>query len=312
MIQKGVAYKYITSIQSTPTWILSELSINDTQSLPGRTLASIYTNETLLNVLYNDETPSGSTNDYLGHTKGALVYDTKGYWLIHSVPSYPPTNSYSYPQTGTTYGQNFLCISLDLVNIDLVGKQFTFNEPNFYQKVINDSLKPVLPNVVLATSKMFVKTAPYYNIQNITSVNQTSFVSFAKSHQFGLDLYADLVGPELKSNLLVESWLRGTGRLPSDCVNRTYTTQNIQEVNVTGVDFNSLNDHSKWAVTTMMNNSWICVGDINRAVSIIMKNDQGFKVLRVEDNKINWFLKFCVKMFLFFREKFYYYFYIIS
>lgn len=53
-----------------------------------------------------------------------------GLWLVHSVPYYPPlpgnvetpdTEGYSYPSTGHTYGQSFLCISLSASQMDLVG-----------------------------------------------------------------------------------------------------------------------------------------------------------------------------------------------
>jgi deoxyribonuclease-2 len=57
-----------------------------------------------------------------------------GFWLVHSVPYFPPIpgnvtisdtdyhgEGYSYPSTGLTYGQSFLCISLNASQLDLVG-----------------------------------------------------------------------------------------------------------------------------------------------------------------------------------------------
>lgn len=32
-----------------------------------------------------------------------------------------------------------------------------------------------------------------------------------------LELYDDLIAPELKSDLLAETWLNGRGKLPSEC-----------------------------------------------------------------------------------------------
>ncbi|PSN49987.1 hypothetical protein C0J52_08765 [Blattella germanica] len=115
LIKKGLAYAYITSQNVSKGWILSEKSINDSQSMP----------DPLLWIQYNDQPPQGATTSQLGHTKGVLMTnESGGFWLVHSVPHFPPspnsTMLYSYPLTGTHYGQSFLCISLNSSQIDLV------------------------------------------------------------------------------------------------------------------------------------------------------------------------------------------------
>ena len=76
--------------------------------------------------MYNDENPDGSTSMAHGHTKGVVVMSEHGgFWLIHSVPMYPPPTkdgAYSYPESGHTYGQSMLCISLSPSQADNVGK----------------------------------------------------------------------------------------------------------------------------------------------------------------------------------------------
>jgi deoxyribonuclease-2 len=71
----------------------------------------------------------------MGHTKGVVMSEADGgFWLVHSVPYFPPSpgnvtttgtdshsEGYSYPSTGLTYGQSFLCISLSASQLDLVG-----------------------------------------------------------------------------------------------------------------------------------------------------------------------------------------------
>lgn len=71
--------------------------------------------------MYNDEPPSSQVDMVKGHTKGVMASDTKtGFWLVHSVPHFPPeleNGSYNYPATGHRYGQSFLCITMNSVEV---------------------------------------------------------------------------------------------------------------------------------------------------------------------------------------------------
>lgn len=47
----------------------------------------------------------------------------EGFWLIHSVPHFPYSlEHYMYPKTGVHFGQSFMCISLNLKDLNSVGK----------------------------------------------------------------------------------------------------------------------------------------------------------------------------------------------
>ena len=87
--------------------------------------------------MYNDEHPEGNTSFTMGHTKGVIAYaDKTGFWLVHSVPKYPPypeTGQYGYPSTGEKFGQSFLCISIDTSKTaELIANQFLYNHPYVY------------------------------------------------------------------------------------------------------------------------------------------------------------------------------------
>ncbi|KAJ9574029.1 hypothetical protein L9F63_008555 [Diploptera punctata] len=270
LIKQGVAYSYITSHNVSQGWVLSTYSINDSNSMPGRTLQPLYNKtDDLLWIEYNDQPPNASVTLAYGHTKGVvLAHKHGGLWLVHSVPHYPPTTGYSYPHTGTHYGQSFLCISLNASQLDLVGVQLTYNKPKIYNSGVAAGLVDQFPHLVAAIRNTTVKSAPWYNMQPITSQNGTVFYSFAKAAKFNKELYFDWVAPMLETTLLVESWQNGEGKLASSC-NRTYMVENVATLSMktAGVHFKSTLDHSKWAVSDVANKDWVCVGDINRMES---------------------------------------------
>lgn len=91
---KGHMYAYITANAATEFWTVSELTVDDLNSIPGRTVSQAYfdpseTPDRLL-VAYNDEPPNKKQSSNKGHLKGVLVADQRsGFWLVHSVPHYP-------------------------------------------------------------------------------------------------------------------------------------------------------------------------------------------------------------------------------
>lgn len=86
--------------------------------------------------MYNDEPPMGPVTLVKGHTKGVMAgNEQSGFWLVHSVPHFPPdlsSGQYGYPKTGHMYGQSFLCVTLDAANLNRAAEQLLFNEPEIY------------------------------------------------------------------------------------------------------------------------------------------------------------------------------------
>lgn len=74
--------------------------------------------------MYNDQPPNRKSKTKKGHNKGVVLANTEGgFWLVHSVPHFPQIGlNYTYPRTGAVFGQSFLCVSLDLSNLDKVGE----------------------------------------------------------------------------------------------------------------------------------------------------------------------------------------------
>ena len=226
--------------------------------------------------MYNDELPDGRTED-LAHSKGVVGYDsTGGFWLIHSVPRFPPpaSESYSYPRSGTVYGQSMLCISLSLTGINTAGKQFQTNGPSFYDDSMPPHLTSSLPDLYEATDNRDRIHPPTSSIAQLVSRGGVEFTSFAKSKEFKQDLYAMLVAPALSKPLLVETWIRGErvcncSVCESDRTGCEYEVDNIEYVSLgEGYNYKFTQDHSKWAVSK--DRTTLCIGDINRMVRMFI------------------------------------------
>ncbi|XP_076675033.1 deoxyribonuclease II [Andrena cerasifolii] len=289
LIRKGLAYLYITDATVGTGWQLSARSIASNSSIPGSTLAPLYNDENdeeNLWALYNDSPPDAPSIGSYGHAKGvAVVNSGQGFWLIHSVPSFPPapkagdltrppknghvniTGRYDYPQSGTLYGQSFLCVSLDGDQFNTVGKQLMYNEIIVYAKNIPDTLATKYPLLRNATNQKRIKLPPYDDKAVIKSLRSVEFTSFAKGGKWQRELYADFVGPQLQTDLYVQSWQNGPGKLPSICTDRKIYNVKSLIFGAASVDYANTHDHSKWAVsvTNRTSTHWVCIADINRA-----------------------------------------------
>ena len=281
ILDDGLAYAYFTSHSPQNGWKLSDKSIKDQSSIAGRILAPLYDDELSQNILYalyNDEHPDGNTSFTDGHTKGVVAFGPKdGFWLVHSVPHFPPNTEnngkYSYPHTGQMYGQSFLCISLRTIDsANAIGGQLLYNHPYMYSTNIPSWAKDKYSDFNLAIQGSHIKKPPYFHTTQLRSLQGVNFISFAKYTLFHKDLYADFVAPSLQSDLLTETWPNGPGKMNSSCDTR-FHVENINELDFhlpnqkDEDDFTTRHDHAKWAVTkgkTKNGQKYVCIGDINR------------------------------------------------
>ena len=275
-MRDGTGYLYYDVTQGS-TMLFPNKPINSSLSSPGYTLSQVYNSSrnTVGYAMYNDESPDGNKTAALAHSKGVLGYDSSGgFWLIHSVPRYPPPygESYSYPKSGTVFGQSMLCISLSLTGINTAGRQFMTNGPSFYNYSMPSSLISSLPNLYNATYQNITILNPPYNIVQLVSKGRMAFTSLAKTKGFGKDLYGSLVAPTLEKSLFVETWIRGDEACTCsvcDSNKCTYVVDNVSYVNFGyGLEYKSTRDHSKWAVSK--DKTTLCIGDIYRMVRYVI------------------------------------------
>ena len=92
LIRRGIGYFYMDA--NRPEFALSAKNLTLKDHAIAHTLAGVYDNADNPDVaytLYNDQIPGGGWSVKFGHTKGALALDQEsGWWLIHSLPHFPP------------------------------------------------------------------------------------------------------------------------------------------------------------------------------------------------------------------------------
>ncbi|XP_076977796.1 deoxyribonuclease-2-alpha [Tamandua tetradactyla] len=267
----GLQYKYLDA--DSEGWRDGVGPIDSSTGAVGRSLQPLYQSNAsqLAFLLYNDQPPEPSRardTSSRGHTKGVLLLDQNGgFWLIHSVPHFPPpaaSAAYSWPQSAHRYGQTLLCVTFPLPEFQKIGWQLTYTYPLVYDHKLDGDFAQSFPVL-----EMVIKghTIPHESFtSNVTLISQgrTPFHSFAKSRNFRDDLYSGWLAAALGSTLQVQFWPNTPGILHSNCSG----TQQVLDVTQTafpgpaGPTFNATEDHSKWCVA--VDGPWTCVGDMNR------------------------------------------------
>lgn len=223
-------------------------------------------------ILYNDEMPADakrSDSSQFGHTKGVIAFDTSSktaLWLLHSWPKYADPRATGMPTP--IYGQTFLCLSLALDTASQIADQMrNHQEPQVYTPRVPETLDKRDP-LYLLTQTLQPNAPGDSNVIDCRTRGGLAFKVIAKNRKWGKDFWNDLVGPTLKADMDVESWIRGKipPVLDSDGIHKTFDVKYI-DLSPLGVPWTwpETHDHAKWGIT--VDSNWVCVGDINRMVS---------------------------------------------
>jgi deoxyribonuclease-2 len=268
------AYYDATMDRANGNVVSSPNRIGDGNGALDRTLKAAFGKPaaTMGYVLYNDEMPPSTKlndNANLGHTKGVLAFDTKtkrGFWLLHSWPKFADPRSDTDP--APMYGQTYLCLSLDLASLEKIAAQMLqFQEPQTYfcrRGGLGDGTSSLAK---LMTQPVY-DVKPGTNVLDLKTVGGLKFRVIAKNREWNGDFWNDLVGPTLKEDLDVETWIRSVipPQMDKDGIHKTF---DIKYVNLgpLGIHYAwpETRDHAKWAIS--LKSDWVCIGDINRMIS---------------------------------------------
>ena len=106
------------------------------------------------------------------------------------------------------------------------------------------------------------------NTLDLKSIGGMPFKVIAKNKEWNKDFWNGLVGPTLKEDMDVETWIRGpiAPVADTDGIHKTFDVKCIN-LGPLGAHWAwpETNDHAKWGITT--HSDWVCVGDINRMIS---------------------------------------------
>jgi len=286
----ATGYEYVYYDPNIGKLVLSPNQLTDGKGALDLTLKSVFTkpDEHTGWILYNDEMPVDAHHKdqgMYGHTKGVIAFNTQSksaFWLLHSWPKFadPKTPQLPTPE----YGQTFLCISIDLENAGTIASLMDdHQEPQLYYPRIPGTLSKTDPLYIL-TQQVDTNAQGDSKVIECKSYGGLHFKVIAKNRKWGKDFWNDLVGPTLKSNMDVETWIRGAipPILDSDGTHKTYDVKYI-DLNPLGFPYawSETHDHAKWGLT--VDSDWICVGDINRMIS---QEKRGGGTIAFQDKKL--------------------------
>ncbi|XP_074655925.1 plancitoxin-1-like [Tubulanus polymorphus] len=265
----GYDFYYMDSVSNQ--FRLSETLINRLQQPVGYTLQQIYLNSNDIHwMMYNDQKKSKlDGNDEHAHQKGVVAYDSEtGFLLVHSVPNFPNTKTYSYPATAAINGQIMLCISMNHSQFASIEKMLNVTKAGIYGINVPPKYPFLFPNALNRAKKINDEFCCDETV--LTSIDGQSFCAFSKGSDVVADLYEDIVAPKLQSNLNVETWRIGAGgKLESSKCDKDYKVFNVISIKIGNHQFRYSKDHSKWAVTPTKTSKggYVCIGDLNRMES---------------------------------------------
>ncbi len=277
---KGFDFLYFDPVSGALE--LSSVGLDQDNQALGHTLKGIFSApESAGYLVYNDEHVDTEKNkSEKGHCKGILAFDKasdSAIFLLHSTPRFPANNECTLAEDEKIFGQTFICISLpNYETANQIAQQMLCQQNP--QLLIESSRIPSSMQDNEPLSLLFhgtgVSESKAPSTLRFKSKGGKEFLLIAKSRKWGEDFWLDLVSPELKCDLVVETWRRGTVTPLQDGRSNTFD-EDLLTLNFTidpslVYEWPYTKDHAKWAVALKNSTNtapWVCVADLNRMVS---------------------------------------------
>lgn len=233
---------------------------------------------------------SDSASQSKAHAKGSLVYDsTSGAFLLHSLPRFPTRNSNNdvlleLPSNGGSYGQTFLCISVNKATAETIAKMLNCINISVNKAVSSDRVNST-PNAWvqnLINNKMD-STCVMEHVTKIRSKSGVEFTFFGKNYKKKIIPYDTTMRETYKDHFYVRTWSRPS---LAPALYGTYNLVNVLEVKYGVYSYGVNKEHSKWAIAKSKN--IVCFGDVNHTES---QKDRGGHIVCFAHTKLHKIMK---------------------
>ncbi len=238
--------------------------------------------------LKNSKSESASSTK--AHAKGSLVYDNdNGAFLLHSLPRFPTRNVNNdilteLPSNGGSYGQTFLCISLDKKNSEQIAKLLNCVNVSINKSVKTDRVNNS-PNSwinALINNKMDCTCSIQHTVK-IKSKGNEVFTFYGKNYKNKIIPYDTTMRQAYEDHFYVRTWSRPALAPP---LNDTYNLVNVINVTFGKYSFDVNQEHSKWALAYSKN--VVCFADLNHCES---QKERGGNIVCFENKKLHDIMK---------------------
>ena len=230
--------------------------------------------------------PSDSASTTKAHAKGSLVYDSaSGAFLLHSLPRFPTRTSANVvlnelPSNGGSYGQSFLCISINKSTAETIAKMLSCINVSINNSVgsdrVNSSPNPWVQNLI--NNKMD-SSCSISHTTTISSKGGVKFTFYGKNYKNKIIPYDTTLRTAYKDHFYVRTWSRPS-LAPSQY--GTYNLINVLDVKFSSYTYGVNKEHSKWAVAK--NKNVVCFADLNHTES---QKERGGHIVCFENQKLH-------------------------
>jgi len=245
----------------------------------------------LTNVIFwnDDRSTEGKKEgspDSKGHSKGGLIYNkTSGRYIMHSLPRFPRRSDdgiivSDLPDNAGLYGQHFLCISLHTNEVlKLIEHLIIINPSIVYTHGGTDNVGLNTEQVEKLLSGKADRSRDSIGSLTLKSKQGKEFDLFSKGSA-SPDIPFDAIIPNTyKSSIYVETWTKP--KLLDTICDAKYKVMNVIDLQFGKHQYNSNNEHSKWAVLEKKPVS--CFSDLNR---VAKQKERGGLTICVSDTNL--------------------------